>query len=48
MRSTAAVARAALREGIKSLPTALLDEAAMEIRILADHRDDRDCPIFCV
>jgi len=35
-----AVARAALREGIDSLPTAFLDEAAMEIRLLADHRDD--------
>jgi transposase len=35
-----AVARAALREGIDSLPTAFLDAAAMEIRLLADHRDD--------
>jgi transposase len=35
-----AVARAALREGIESLPTAFLDQAAMEIRLLADHRDD--------
>jgi transposase len=35
-----AVARAALREGVDSLPTAFLDEAAMEIRLLADHRDD--------
>jgi transposase len=35
-----AVARAALQEGIDSLPTAWLDEAAMEIRLLADHRDD--------
>jgi len=35
-----AVARAALREGIDCLPTAFLDEAAMEIRLLADHRDD--------
>jgi transposase len=35
-----AVARAALREGVDSLPTAFLDAAAMEIRLLADHRDD--------
>jgi transposase len=35
-----AVARAALREGVDSLPTAFLDERAMEIRLLADHRDD--------
>jgi transposase len=35
-----AVARAALREGVESLPTAFLDETAMEVRLLADHRDD--------
>ena len=35
-----AVARAALREGVQSLPTAFLDDAAMEIRLLADHRED--------
>jgi transposase len=35
-----AVARAALREGVESLPTAFLDEQAMEIRLLGDHRDD--------
>jgi len=35
-----AVARAALKEGVESLPTAFLDEQAMEIRLLADHRDD--------
>jgi transposase len=35
-----AVARAALREGVDSLPTAFLDQAAMEVRLLADHRDD--------
>ena len=35
-----AVARAALREGVDALPTAFLDAAAMEIRLLADHRDD--------
>jgi len=35
-----AVARAALREGVDALPSAFLDEAAMEIRLLADHRED--------
>jgi transposase len=35
-----AVARAALREGIDALPTACVDRAAMEIRLLADHRAD--------
>src|SRR4051812_29915005 len=35
-----AVARAALREGIDSLPAALLDERALEVRLLADHRAD--------
>jgi transposase len=35
-----AVARAALKEGVESLPTAFLDERAMEIRLLADHRAD--------
>jgi transposase len=35
-----AVARAALREGIQSLPAACLDERALEIRLLCDHRDD--------
>jgi transposase len=35
-----AVARAALREGVESLPTALLDQDAMEIRLLHDHRND--------
>jgi transposase len=34
-----AVARAALREGVETLPSAYLDEAAMEIRLLVDHRD---------
>jgi transposase len=36
----AAVARAALREGIDRLPAAQLDEQALEIRLLLDHRDD--------
>src|SRR3954466_14939123 len=35
-----AVARAVLREGIDRFPAAFLDERAMEIRLLADHRDD--------
>ena len=34
-----AVARAALREGLDSLPVAFLDEQALEIRVLADYRD---------
>jgi transposase len=33
-----AVARAALREGVEALPSAYLDERAMEIRLLAEHR----------
>jgi transposase len=33
-----AVARAALREGVETLPSAYLDEPAMEIRLLAEHR----------
>ncbi len=36
----AAVARAALREGVERLPVAHLDERALEIRLLLDHRDD--------
>jgi transposase len=35
-----AVARAVLRDGIERFPVAFLDERAMEIRLLADHRDD--------
>ena len=35
-----AVARAVLRDGIERFPVAFLDEQAMEIRLLADHRDD--------
>ena len=34
-----AIARAALREGIDTLPVAFLDERAHEIRILTDYRD---------
>src|SRR2546423_10797779 len=34
-----AIARAALREGIDTLPVAHLDENALEIRILNDYRD---------
>jgi transposase len=35
-----AIARAVLKEGVERFPTAFLDERAMEIRLLADHRDD--------
>jgi transposase len=35
-----AVARAALREGVETLPAAHLDERALEIRLLLDHHDD--------
>jgi transposase len=35
-----AIARAALKEGVESLPTAHLDERALEIRLLLDHHDD--------
>jgi transposase len=35
-----AVARAVLREGIERFPVAFLDERAMQIRLLCDHRDD--------
>ena len=38
-----AVARAALREGVETLPAAFLDEDAMEIKLLLDHRDDLVC-----
>jgi transposase len=34
-----AIARAALREGIDTLPVAFLDEQAHEIRVLTDYRD---------
>jgi transposase len=34
-----AIARAALREGIDTLPVAFLDEQALEIRVLNDYRD---------
>jgi transposase len=34
-----AVARAAVREGVETLPAAFLDERAMEIRLLVDHRN---------
>ena len=34
-----AVARAVVRDGVDSFPAAFLDEAAMEIRVLVDHRD---------
>ncbi len=35
-----AIARAALREGIDTLPTAHLDQASLEIKLLLDHRED--------
>ena len=35
-----AVARAVLKEGFERFPVAHLDEAAMEIRLLSDHRED--------
>lgn len=35
-----AVARAALREGPDTLPTAHLDEDALELKLLLDHRED--------
>src|SRR3954470_17349584 len=35
-----AVARAVVREGVERFPSAYLDERAMEIRLLADHRND--------
>jgi transposase len=35
-----AVARAAIREGVETLPTAWLDERALELRLLVDHRED--------
>lgn len=34
------VARAALREGIDNLPAAYLDSESVEIKLLADHRED--------
>lgn len=35
-----AVARAVLRDGVERFPAAFLDERALEIRLLADHRSD--------
>jgi transposase len=35
-----AIARAALKEGIETLPSAHLDERALEIRLLCDHREN--------
>ena len=35
-----AVARAVVREGLERFPAAFLDERALEIRLLADHRSD--------
>ena len=36
-----AVARAVLKEGVEKFPSAHLDEGAMEIRLLCDHREDQ-------
>ena len=36
-----AVARAVLKEGVQKFPSAHLDENAMEIRLLCDHREDQ-------
>ena len=35
-----AVARAVVKDGVEKFPSAYLDEQAMEIRLLADHRTD--------
>lgn len=35
-----AIARAVLKEGVERFPAAFLDERALEIRLLADHRSD--------
>ena len=35
-----AVARAVVKDGVECFPAAFLDERAMEIRLLADHRND--------
>ncbi|MGZ6563407.1 MAG: IS110 family RNA-guided transposase [Solirubrobacteraceae bacterium] len=35
-----AVARAVVKDGVDRFPTAYLDERAMEIRLLSDHRED--------
>ncbi|MFL5861014.1 MAG: IS110 family transposase [Solirubrobacteraceae bacterium] len=35
-----AVARAVVKDGVERFPTAYLDERAMEIRLLSDHRED--------
>jgi transposase len=35
-----AIARAALREGIETLPAAHLDQGCLEIKLLLDHRED--------
>jgi transposase len=42
-RLTRSLWRAALREGVDTLPTAFLDEHAMEIKLLLDHHDDLVC-----
>ena len=45
------VARAALREGLDTLPAAHLDGPELDLRLLVDHRErlvHGDCPTFCV
>src|SRR5215211_2154269 len=35
-----AVARAVVKDGVEQFPVAFLDERAMEIRLISDHRND--------
>ena len=35
-----AIARAVVKDGVERFPAAYLDEQAMEIRLLSDHRHD--------
>ena len=35
-----AIARAVVKDGVESFPVAYLDEQAMEIRLISDHRND--------
>jgi transposase len=41
-----AVARTALREGLDALPTAQLDGAELDLRLLVDHRSGPACICF--
>ena len=40
MRSTLAVARAVVKDGVKAFPAVYLDQRAMEIRLISDQRND--------